>query len=105
MTAMSDKYEALEQLTLQLDDENDYELSDKIRDIMDVIWFSRLTEFERARLNCRGEVVRNETAPLRELTVMKVNIIIAPPQLAPVYARNEQIDIPTDYFSGTADVA
>ena len=46
-------YLSLEHLMLELDDEGDEELADKLRDVMDVVWYSRLSQEHRDLLNRR----------------------------------------------------
>ena len=49
-------YEELEQQTLRLDQAADEELADRIRDLMDFVWYKRLSAEDRGALNARGAV-------------------------------------------------
>jgi hypothetical protein len=52
-------YLELERQMLRLDDEGDEELADRIRDLMDFVWFQRFSPEDRRVLNARGSVERN----------------------------------------------
>lgn len=49
-------YTLLEQETLRLDEAGDDELAERLRTVMDFVWYQRLSAAERANLNSRGAV-------------------------------------------------
>lgn len=53
-------YELLEQQTLRLDAEEDEDFSERLRELMDFIWYERLTQEDRNALNARSVVERGE---------------------------------------------
>jgi hypothetical protein len=50
-------YEVLEQYSLGLDDDGDDDLAEKVRGVMDFLWYRRLSKTEKSTLNARSGVV------------------------------------------------
>jgi hypothetical protein len=69
-------YELLEQQTLRLDAEEDQDFSERLRELMDFIWYERLTQEDRNALNARSVVEREEW------TQVAATIFIEPAKLA-----------------------
>jgi hypothetical protein len=51
--AAFDLYIELRQQAMRLDDSGEEDLADKLRDTLDVIWYTKLTPSQRTRLNKR----------------------------------------------------
>jgi hypothetical protein len=49
-------YQALEQQAMILDDQNETELADTVREVLDVLWDEQLSSADRMALNQRGVV-------------------------------------------------
>lgn len=47
------RYSMLEGVMLELDDEGHTELADRLRDVMDVLWYQHLSDTDRKSLNQR----------------------------------------------------
>jgi hypothetical protein len=65
------QYTALERAMMVLDECQQSELADTLRDVMDKLWYEHLTSDERAQLNSRGHVeaptpVEEVQAPLAD---------------------------------------
>jgi hypothetical protein len=66
-------YELLEQQSLRLDEEGDDDLAERIRSVMDFIWYGRLTGPQREALNARTAV----------LIAPETSLFLAPATLPP----------------------
>jgi hypothetical protein len=76
-------YELFEQQTLRLDDQNDEELAERIRALMDFVWYKRLSPDDRRVLNARGLVERTGSI---EWIFEEPAKLSAPKNIEPVHA-------------------
>lgn len=67
------RYEILEQQALALD-ESDEELAERIRGVMDFLWFKRLSPDDKKYLNSRGTMSVSEPAMVVERVSLYVQV-------------------------------